>query len=681
LDTHIKKPSAIAKNKLHNRYAKGPHSTATMPSTAAAAGGTPLRRSLSGSTSSITSQSSTSQQGGSLTSPGQTSAPTTATTANPQAWGRKLTVIFYLNTDNVEGYLRAFPPRQPVSVASPTFPVHQAGLSTEEAHPEAQSAAAAAAAAAYPPIQTHTHVCKNALDSARTCSGKEIKEMPGYIEVAPQIGTMVLFRSDIVEHEVLPCIAPRHALTMWINGALDVDTQQPPITIAATLPPTPAHAMPDSVCSHHVESVHHVPASTSNSLLTEVHIGQVLGEPSPPGPASVQSYFPYSSASNALATTYSAASTTSTPNITSMTSAVYTRPVGSVTLPSTQHQHVGREPAPLSIALPDGDHNFIAGSSIFVSIACYRDPELQHTIRDLFARAQHPERIYVGICFQGNYDTDVEKCFDFLPMEAPELRDSMLNNGSQIVGSSPRQPLLTRCACGREVHGFCSTSIGICGVCAYRSGEWDWQPSSAAADAPTYKHIRILHTHWKAAQGPCWARHICSNLFAGEDYVLQIDSHMRFRQNWDSYSVSMLERLYSNQQKEARNPIITTYPPPYYLPNTIPPHVGGAATTLLIPSHFDSKDRMLRQVGKFITIAPAHGATGPASTAPMESSDMCPSDSSSTSNTTIPIIPSSLWAAGFSFARSCVLADVPYDPRLAHLFFGEEISMAARYPQ
>lgn len=41
-------------------------------------------------------------------------------------------------------------------------------------------------------------------------------------------------------------------------------------------------------------------------------------------------------------------------------------------------------------------------------------------------------------------------------------------------------------------------------------------------------------------------------------------------------------------------------------------------------------------------------------------------------------LPSPLWAAGFSFSRSSMIEDVPYDPFLRHLFFGEEISMAAR---
>jgi predicted 2-oxoglutarate/Fe(II)-dependent dioxygenase YbiX/peroxiredoxin len=37
---------------------------------------------------------------------------------------------------------------------------------------------------------------------------------------------------------------------------------------------------------------------------------------------------------------------------------------------------------------------------IFVQIASYRDPECQWTIKDLFAKASHPERITIGVCWQ-----------------------------------------------------------------------------------------------------------------------------------------------------------------------------------------------------------------------------------------------------------------------------------------
>lgn len=44
---------------------------------------------------------------------------------------------------------------------------------------------------------------------------------------------------------------------------------------------------------------------------------------------------------------------------------------------------------------------------IFVSIASYRDSDLPNTVRDLFLKAKHPDRIRVGICQQINEATDI----------------------------------------------------------------------------------------------------------------------------------------------------------------------------------------------------------------------------------------------------------------------------------
>jgi hypothetical protein len=47
---------------------------------------------------------------------------------------------------------------------------------------------------------------------------------------------------------------------------------------------------------------------------------------------------------------------------------------------------------------------------IFVNIAAYRDRECQWTVRDLFAKATHPDRIFVGICWQFIAEEDAD-CF------------------------------------------------------------------------------------------------------------------------------------------------------------------------------------------------------------------------------------------------------------------------------
>lgn len=49
---------------------------------------------------------------------------------------------------------------------------------------------------------------------------------------------------------------------------------------------------------------------------------------------------------------------------------------------------------------PDGK------ASIFVSIASYRDPECYWTIRDLYAKAAEPDRVFVGVCLQFQWPDD-----------------------------------------------------------------------------------------------------------------------------------------------------------------------------------------------------------------------------------------------------------------------------------
>jgi hypothetical protein len=52
-------------------------------------------------------------------------------------------------------------------------------------------------------------------------------------------------------------------------------------------------------------------------------------------------------------------------------------------------------------------------STIFISVASYRDSELEPTLRDLIDKAEKPERLHIGIVYQG---TDRERPdFSFLP--------------------------------------------------------------------------------------------------------------------------------------------------------------------------------------------------------------------------------------------------------------------------
>ena len=70
-----------------------------------------------------------------------------------------------------------------------------------------------------------------------------------------------------------------------------------------------------------------------------------------------------------------------------------------MTLPAA---HSKENPA----AMPDEP-----STRIFVQIASYRDRECQWTVKDLFEKARHPDRVFVGICWQTFPDLD-EDCFE-----------------------------------------------------------------------------------------------------------------------------------------------------------------------------------------------------------------------------------------------------------------------------
>lgn len=204
---------------------------------------------------------------------------------------------------------------------------------------------------------------------------------------------------------------------------------------------------------------------------------------------------------------------------------------------------------------------------IFVQIASYRDPELQSTLEDLFAKAHHPDRISVGICLQ----------------LFPEL----------------------------DHH------------CEYHSER--------------ESQIRCIRVRADESRGVCWARSLIQGLHHGEEYTLQIDSHMRFEPGWDDAMTCTLHQCPSVK------PILTTYPPGY----TPPGNLEEPCVTVMQPASFDEYGVLLLE-----------SVSIPMVKAPSEP------------------IQSALCSACFLFGPASVISEVPYDPHL--YFFGEEISLAVR---
>jgi hypothetical protein len=165
---------------------------------------------------------------------------------------------------------------------------------------------------------------------------------------------------------------------------------------------------------------------------------------------------------------------------------------------------------------------------------------------------------------------------------------------------------------------------------------WQYDPATDTAIPVSDPRIRCMTLHAKDARGPCYARRLAQLLYRNEDYILQIDSHMRFRRNWDTY---LIEQLPPGKS------LLTTYPVGYTLPNEIPDEVRP---TLLVPWKFDDTG-MLRQRGRLLKTI---------SSAPIQTQ---------------------LYAGGFNFGRGSSVKDCPYPTH--EIFFGEEVYRAVQFHQ
>jgi hypothetical protein len=70
------------------------------------------------------------------------------------------------------------------------------------------------------------------------------------------------------------------------------------------------------------------------------------------------------------------------------------------------------------------------------------------------------------------------------------------------------------------------------------------------------KRFRIIDVKDIDSPGVCWARNQVQQLYSGETYTLQIDSHMRFEEDWDKTLIDMIKDL---QSKGYPKPLLTGY--------------------------------------------------------------------------------------------------------------------------
>ena len=179
--------------------------------------------------------------------------------------------------------------------------------------------------------------------------------------------------------------------------------------------------------------------------------------------------------------------------------------------------------------------------------------------------------------------------------------------------------------------------IGICRqYCA--DDKFDRIPASLKKKAK----FTVKNVNYKKTKGVCWARNAVQNMYEGEDYTLQIDSHHRFVKNWDEELINMLKSL---QKKGHKKPLITAYAPSYD-----PQNDPGGRVQVPWKMNFD----------RFI---------------PEGAIFFLPAFMDDFKELKYPI-PARFYSAHFAFSIGAFAKEVKHDPK--YYFHGEEISIAVR---
>jgi len=177
-------------------------------------------------------------------------------------------------------------------------------------------------------------------------------------------------------------------------------------------------------------------------------------------------------------------------------------------------------------------------------------------------------------------------------------------------------------------------------------GVVDQSEEGAPRLAPPARGARLTQLRIAAveARGPCWARALAMTLADGEDWYLQLDSHMDFDPGWDARLVRQALALGA----PARPLVISTYPDAFHFEDGRPVRAGprgGALVQVVRPDCGFAPDHpVLRfEAHRVATSQP---------------------------------VPAFHLGAGCLFAPMRLVQEVPYDPWL--YFHGEEQALALR---
>ena len=156
------------------------------------------------------------------------------------------------------------------------------------------------------------------------------------------------------------------------------------------------------------------------------------------------------------------------------------------------------------------------------------------------------------------------------------------------------------------------------------------------------KRFKIIDIPFADSQGACWARHKIQQEYDDEEYTLQLDSHHRFTENWDTELIKMIKQL---KKKGHKKPLLTGY-----IPSFDPENDPDGRVHVPWKMNFD---RFIPEGAVFFL--------------PASIDDFAQRDEP---------VPARFYSAHFCFTLGQFCKEVQHDPE--YYFHGEEISIAVR---
>lgn len=177
------------------------------------------------------------------------------------------------------------------------------------------------------------------------------------------------------------------------------------------------------------------------------------------------------------------------------------------------------------------------------------------------------------------------------------------------------------------------------GICWQHSKDDSWDNLDEYHNDSRFK---IIDVDYLKSKGVCWARNSVQQLYDGEKYTLQLDSHHRFVKGWDTEFINMIKDL---QKEGYKKPLLTAY-----IPSFDPDNDPASRVNEPWKMNFD---RFIPEGAVFFL--PASFDTWDPKDKPL---------------------PARFYSAHFAFTVGEFSLEVQHDPD--YYFHGEEISVAVR---